>query len=504
MLRPSAGLPSIHPISPVIDLGVVAQRKLVRELQAAVGGRWALHRPEDLIVYEYDATIERGLPEAVVLPDSAEQVAAVVRIARRYGLPVTARGAGTGLSGGAIPCDGGVVIATARMNRILEFDPENRIAVVEPGVINLDISKAAAPFGLYYAPDPSSQKACTIGGNVAENAGGPHCLRYGTTTNHVLGLEVVTAEGDIVWLGGRTVDQPGYDLTGVVVGSEGTLAIVTKIIVRLLYRPPSTITLLVIFDQVDQASEAVSAIIGQGILPAALEMMDKNTMAAVEEAVHAGYPPDAGAVLLIEVEGLEEEARQQAEAVRGVCQELGAREIRIGFSAEDRERLWAGRKGALGALGRLAPSYYILDGVVPRTRLPAVLRGVYEACDRFGFRVANVFHAGDGNLHPNVMFDERVPGATERVLDLGEEIMRLCVEAGGTITGEHGVGYEKRNYMSWIFSEDDLTVMAGLKLAFGAADGFNPEKVFPSAKGCGEVSSRMRSAIAKVGPDAYV
>jgi len=486
----------------VIDLPIVAPRKLIRELQAAIGRRWVLHAPEDLIVYEYDATIERGLPEVVVLPDSAQQVAAAVRIARRHGLPVTARGAGTGLSGGAIPCDSGVVIAVTRMNRILEVDPENRLAVVEPGVINLDISKAVASYGLYYAPDPASQKACTIGGNVAEN--GPHCLCYGVTTNHVLGLEVVTADGEIVWLGGKTADPPGYDLTGVMVGSEGTLGIVTKIIVRLLHRPESTITLLAIFDEVDQASEAVSAIIGQGIVPAALEMMDKATMEAVEAAVHAGYPPDAGAVLLIEVEGLEAEARQQAEAVRGVCQELGARELRIGFSPEERERLWAGRKSALGALGRLAPSYYILDGVVPRTKLPAVLRGVYEVCDRHGFRVANVFHAGDGNLHPNIMFDERVPGATERVLELGEEIMRLCVDAGGSITGEHGVGYEKRNYMSWIFSRDDLAVMASLKVAFGAGESFNPGKIFPSDADRGEGSSRMRSVVERAGPNAYV
>ena len=478
--------------------------KLVRDLRSAVGRKWVLDAPEDLIVYEYDATIERGLPEAVVLPNNADQVSQVVRIARRHGAPVTARGAGTGLSGGAIPCEGGVVIVTSRMNRILEVDPDNRIAVVEPGVINLDVTEAVSGHGLYYAPDPSSQNVCTIGGNVAENAGGPHCLRYGTTTNHVLGLEIVTPAGDLVWLGGKTADPPGYDLTGIVVGSEGTLCIVTKVIVRLMDYPQSTVTLLAIFDEVDQASHAVSAIIGQGIVPAALEMMDRNTMRAVEEAVQAGYPPDAGAVLLIEVDGLEEETREQADSVRAVCEELGARELRIGFSAEDRERLWAGRKGALGALGRLAPSYYILDGVVPRSKLPAVLRGVYEACDSFGFQVANVFHAGDGNLHPNVMFDERVPGATQRVLDLGEVIMRLCVEAGGTITGEHGVGYEKRNYMSWIFSEDDLEVMARVKLAFGATDSFNPGKIFPSSKGCGEVSSRMKAAIAKVGPDAYV
>jgi glycolate oxidase len=483
---------------------VTRPSKLIRELQAAVGAKYVLHEPEDLLVYEYDATIDRGLPEAVVLPENALGVAASVRIARRHGVPVTARGAGTGLSGGAIPCEGGVVIVTTRMNRILELDVENRIAVVEPGVINLDISRAAEPHGLYYAPDPSSQKACTIGGNVAENAGGPHTLRYGNTTNHILGLEIVTPDGDIVEIGGKTLDQPGYDLTGVVVGSEGTLAIVTKVILRLLHRPEATTTLLAIFDDVNQASETVSAIISAGILPAALEMIDKNTMDAVEEFAHCGYPPDAGAALLIEVEGLREEAEEQSEQVHAICVKLGAREVRVGSDPAERERLWAGRKSALGALGRKAPSYYILDGVVPRTKLPAVLAGVYEACERYGFPVANVFHAGDGNLHPNILFDERVPGATDRVLELGEEIMRLCVDAGGSITGEHGVGYEKRNYMSWIFSADDMEMMARLKLAFGSADRFNPGKVFPTSKGCGEVTSRMKAALAKVGPDAYV
>ncbi len=458
-----------------------------------------------LIPYESDGlTSYHARPRAVVIPETQAEVIETVKLCHRYQVPFVARGSGTSLSGGSLPVQDGVLIALNRLNHILRLDPEQRLAVVEPGVINLDVSRAVAPYGLYYAPDPSSQKACTIGGNVAENAGGPHCLRYGTTTNHVLGLEVVTAEGDLVWLGGKTARQPGYDLTGLAVGSEGTLCIVTKVIVRLLHSPESTVTLLAIFDEVDQASGAVSAIIAQGTVPSALEMIDGNTMRAVEEAVHAGYPPDAGAALLIEVDGLEEETRELAESVQAICQELGARELRIGFSLEDRERLWAGRKGALGALGRLAPSYYILDGVVPRTKLPAVLRGVYEACDRFGFPVANVFHAGDGNLHPNIMFDERVPGATQRVLDLGEVIMRLCVEAGGSITGEHGVGYEKRNYMSWIFSEDDLEVMARVKLAFAAGDAFNPGKVFPSSKGCGEVSSRMRAAIAKAGPDAYV
>lgn len=477
---------------------------LISDLQDAIGSKYVLDAPEDLLVYEYDATIERGLPEAVVLPCDTEEVASAVRIARAHGVPVTARGSGTGLAGGAIACEGGVVIVTTRMNRILKMDPVNRLATVQPGVINLEISKAAAPHGLYYAPDPSSQKACTIGGNVAQNAGGPHTLRHGSTVNHILGLEIVTPDGDVLTTGGEVIGLPGYDLTGVIVGSEGTLAIVTSVTVRLLPKPPSTVTLLAIFDDVRQASEAVSAVIAAGVLPSALEMIDDKTMQAVEPFVNAGYPPDAKAALLIEVEGLEEETQEQAISVQSTCETAGAREIRVGMSPEDRERLWAGRKGALGALGRLAPSYYILDGVVPRTRLPDVLSGVYEACDRYGMPVANVFHAGDGNLHPNLMFDDRIPGESERVLELGEEIMRLCVDAGGTITGEHGVGFEKRNYMPWIFSEDDLEVMARLKTTFNANEVFNPGKMFPASKGCGEVSSRMQAAIAKVGPGAYV
>jgi len=482
----------------------MANRRLIRELQGIVGKQYVLHTPEDLLVYEYDATIERGLPEAVVLPATAQQVAEVVKVARRHDLPVVARGAGTGLSGGAIPARGGVTIAMSRMRRILEVDAENRLAVVEPGVINLDISKAVAGHGLYYAADPSSQKACTIGGNVAENAGGPHCLAYGVTQNHILGLEVVLADGSIVWVGGKTADPPGYDLRGVVIGSEGTLAIVTKIIVRLSPLPPATVTLLAIFDAVDQASQAVSTIIGQGILPAALEMMDKATMEAVEAAVHAGYPPDAGAVLLIEVDGLEESLPPLAEQIESICHELGARELRVGFSAQDRERLWAGRKGALGALGRLAPSYYILDGTVPRTQLPRVLRGVYEVGEKYGLLIANVFHAGDGNLHPNILFDEAEPGQLEKVVAAGADILRLCVDAGGTITGEHGVGMEKRDFMRWVFSEDDIEAQSRIKVAFGAGDGFNPEKIFPAAAGDGEAVSQQRTVIQSLGPDAYI
>jgi len=482
----------------------MANRQLIRELQAVVGKQYVLHAPEDLLVYEYDATIERGLPDAVVLPATAQQVADVVKVARRHDAAVVARGAGTGLSGGAIPAKGGITIAMSRMRRILEVDVENRLAVVEPGVINLDISKAVASHGLYYAADPASQKACTIGGNVAENAGGPHCLAYGVTQNHILGLEVVLADGSIVWLGGKTADRPGYDLRGVVIGSEGTLAIVTKVIVRLSPLPPATVALLAIFDEVDQASQAVSTIIGQGILPAALEMMDKATMEAVEAAVHAGYPPDAGAVLLIEVDGLEESLRPQAEQIDSICRELGAREVRVGFSPQDRERLWAGRKGALGALGRLAPSYFILDGTVPRTQLPRVLRGVYEIGEKYGLRIANVFHAGDGNLHPNILFDEAEPGQLERAVAAGAEILRVCVEAGGTITGEHGIGMEKRDFMRWIFSDDDIAAQARIKIAFGAGDAFNPEKIFPTRSGDGDVASQQRAVIQSLGPDAYI
>ncbi|UCH86539.1 MAG: FAD-binding protein [Dehalococcoidia bacterium] len=482
----------------------MTDRKLVRELQAIVGRDGVIHAPEDLLVYEYDATIERGLPEAVVLPTTTEQVSQVVKLARRHSLPVVARGAGTGLSGGAIPAAGGIMLVMTRMKRILEIDAENRLAVVEPGLVNLDLSAALSPYGLYYAPDPSSQKACTLGGNVAENAGGPHCLAYGVTTNHVLGLEVVLADGQIVWLGGRTADRPGYDLRTLLIGSEGTLAIVTKIIVRLLPLPEATVTLLAIFDEMEQASQAVSAIIGKGILPAALEMLDKVTMRAVEEAVHAGYPPDADAVLLIEVEGWQDSVDEQAEAVRAICENMGAREVRIGFTPADREALWAGRKGALGALGRLAPSYYILDGTVPRSKLPQVLRGVYQVGEKYGFPIANVFHAGDGNLHPNIAFDESQPGQAEKVLKAGAEIMRLCVDAGGTITGEHGVGMEKRDFMRWIFSDDDLEAMRRIQVAFASEQRFNPGKIFPPTEDSGETASHQRAVIQSQRPDVSI
>ena len=478
-------------------------KQVIREFEAVVGRRYVLHRPEDLLVFEYDATIERALPQAVVFPNTAEEVSAIVKVAGRYGLPVIPRGAGTGLSGGAIPVVGGVVVALTRMKRILEVDAPNRLAVVEPGVVNLELGKAVAPLGLYYAPDPASQRACTIGGNVAENAGGPHCLASGVTTNHVLGLELVLADGDVLWVGGKTRDVPGYDLTGLLVGSEGTLAIVTKVVVRLMRLAEAARTLLAIFDELGTASEAVSSIIAHGIVPAALEMMDHEVIQAVEPALHVGYPLDADAVLLIELEGLREAVVEESEAVLDICQEMGAREVRLAEEAVEREGLWAGRKGAIGALGRLAPNYYVLDGTVPRSRLPQVLREVNEVGQRHGFRIANVFHAGDGNLHPNILFDEREPGVTERVVDAGREIMRLCVEAGGTITGEHGIGMEKRSYMPWIFSEADIAPMSRLRAAFRVGDLFNPCKLFPTAEGeahQGYVQQATRTA----GPDDYV
>ncbi len=473
----------------------------IRDLKRALAPDRVFSEPEDLLVFEYDGTIERGAPQVVVFPDRAEEVASAVRIAARYGLPVVPRGAGTGLSGGAVAAYGGVLIVMTRMKRVLEVDVENRTALVEPGVVNLELTKAVAKHDLYYAPDPSSQRACTIGGNVAENAGGPHCLAYGVTTNHVLGLEIVLGDGSLVWTGGAAPDLPGYDLTGAVVGSEGTLGIVTKALVRLMKTPELTRTLLAIFDSIEAATESVSAVIGAGLVPAALEMIDREIIRAVEPALHVGYPLDAGAVLLIEVEGLAESTAEDAAKARSICQARGAREVREATEPAERDRLWAGRKGAISAIGRVSPNYYVLDGVVPRTRLPDVMKRVAAVGERFGFTIANVFHAGDGNLHPNILFDERRPGETQRVLEAGEEIMRACVDAGGSITGEHGVGLEKRSFMSWIFSEQDVATMERLKAAFRAGELFNPCKAFPTSKGCGELQAK---AIQRLGPDAYI
>jgi glycolate oxidase len=482
---------------------MTTRRELIARLGALVGDEHVLWRREDLLVYEFDGTIERQMPYAVVFPATTAEVAAVVRLCNELEMPLTPRGAGTGLSGGAVPTRRGVVVATGRMRRIVEIDPVDRIAVVEPGVPNLQLSEAAAPHGLFYAPDPSSQKACTIGGNVAENAGGPHCLSLGVTQNHVAGIEVVTAAGEIVQLGGRTPDGPGYDLRGAFIGSEGTLGIVTRVTVRLLPLPASVITLLAVFDTVEQSSDAVSAIIASGLVPAALEIMDGLTIEAVEASLKCGYPRGAGAALLVEVDGVAELAEQQAASARATCLENGAIEVRTARSAAERATLWRGRKDAIGALGHLAPNYYIVDGVVPRSRLSDIMQRVSEVSAETGYQIANVFHAGDGNLHPLILFDERTPGATKGVLDVAATIMRACVDTGGSLTGEHGVGYEKQQFMPWLYGEVDLENMGRLRGVFGNAGLFNPCKLLPAGTGCGEAGNHA-AAVRAAGPDAYV
>jgi glycolate oxidase len=407
----------------------------------------------------------------------------IVREAQAAGVAIVARGAGTGISGGAVPALGGLVISTARMHRVLEIDRANRCGVVQPGVVNLDLSKAAEPYGLFFAPDPSSQKVSTIGGNIANNAGGPHCLSLGTTVNHILGLEVVLHDGEVVRLGGKSPDAPGLDLTGVFVGSEGTFGVVTEATVRLLPLPEAVRTTLALFASVGAASEAVSRLIARGVVPSALEMMDKLALSAIEAAFHAGYPPEAGAVLLVEVDGLLEQVEAQSAVVDEVCRDACALEIRLAASDEDRARLWAARKGAASAMGRIAPNYYLHDCVVPRTKLPSILSQVVEIGRRYDLPIANLFHAGDGNLHPMILFDVRQPGILERVMAAGREILGRCVEAGGTITGEHGVGMEKQSFMPLIFGPDDLAVMHRLRSAIDPSGRLNPAKVLPTADG---------------------
>ncbi len=469
---------------------------LIDRLQRIVGPGGVHFRPADLMVYEYDGSVEGAVdiarPLAVTLPTSTEQVAAIVRIAREANLPVTARGAGTGLSGGAVAREGGIIIALTRMDRVLEINPIDRTALVEPGVINLELSEQTLPGGHFFAPDPSSQKACTIGGNVAENSGGPHCLKYGVTSNHILGLEVVLPDGRIVWVGGGAPDRPGYDLTGALVGSEGMLGIVTKALVRLTPVPAATAVMLAAFGDIDSASQAVTRIIGAGILPAALELMDALTIQAVEPAYHAGYPLDAGAVLLIEIDGQAEDVAETREDVKRICHEAQASTVRVAESAAERATLWKGRKMALAAMGRLAPNYYLHDTVVPRSKLPATLGHVRQVSADYRLPIANVFHAGDGNLHPLMLFDRREAGVVERVLAASHELIHHCVELGGALSGEHGIGSEKREYMSLVYTGEDLAAMAGLKNSFDPRGCFNPEKMFPTGYRCGEVRALER------------
>ena len=422
----------------------------------------------------------KARPAAVCLPRTADEVAALMRLATERGLPVTPRGAGTGLSGGATAVGGGLVIGTSRMNRILKLDAENQRAVVQPGVVNLELSRAAEPYGLYYAPDPSSQGVSTIGGNVAENAGGAHCLKYGVTTNHVLGLELVLADGRVARVGGFPDggDTAGYDVSGLVTGSEGNLALVTAIVVRLSAKPESVRTLLALFATEREAGEACSAIVGEGIVPAALEFVDRHVIEALRGAGFLDYPSDAAAVVLVEVEGLAEQAEDEAARVHAVLCDRSATEVRIAESAAERARLWAGRKGAAGSLGHLAPNYYIQDGVVPRSRMVEVLGKIDAIAAREHLRIVNVFHAGDGNLHPTVVFDAREPGMVERVVDAGAQILRACVDAGGTLSGEHGIGLEKQAYLHWVMTPEDQAAQLALKRAFDPALRLNPGKPF--------------------------
>jgi glycolate oxidase len=460
---------------------------LQRELEQLLGPRGVLARPEDLMLYESDGSVEEGHPDCIVFPRSKDDVVQIVKLAARYEVPIIGRGAGTGLSGGAVARRGGIVVGFSRMNRILEIDAENMRAVVEPGVVNLDLTRAVEGLGLYFAPDPSSQRACTIGGNVSENSGGPHTLAYGVTSNHVTGLELVLPDGEVVRVGGKTIETPGYALTRLVVGSEGTFALVTEATVRLLRAPEDVRTLLAIYDRFEDATNTVVELTARGITPAACEMLDSLMLHAVEDYVHAGFPVDATAVLLIEIEGLREGVEAQAADIQDVCSHCGATEVRRAKDARERELLWKGRKNAFGAIGRLSSSYYVLDGVIPRTKLTPTLQRIDEISKRYGFRIGNVFHAGDGNLHPLILFDQRDREQMRQVVKAAGEIIQYCVEVGGTLTGEHGIGMEKSELMPLMFSEADLELMQGVRAVFDPAGRLNPDKILPLSKSCGEL-----------------
>ena len=449
----------------------------IRDLQDLLGAGGVVSRRQELLLYEYDGSIEQGTPDVVVFPSTTAEVSEIPR------------GAGTGLSGGAVARTGGIVLAFARMNKILKLDIDNERAVVQPGVVNLDLTHAAERYGYYFAPDPSSQKACTIGGNVATNSGGPHTLSLGVTVNHVTGLEMVLPDeqGTVVRVGSNALRSDGYDLTGLFTGSEGTLGIVTESTAKLTRLPEKTATLLAVFDTIEGAGETVEAITREGITPAALEMLDGWMLRAVEAATHAGYPLDSGAVLLIELEGLAEAIEDQAAAVADVCSSR-AREVRRAKDAEERARLWAGRKNAFGAIGRVSPSYYVQDGVIPRTKLTATLRHIEQVSAKHGLVIGNIFHAGDGNLHPLILFDVRDAQETAHAIAAGNEILDFCISIGGSITGEHGVGMEKRDLMCRLFSDEDLGVMRKLRDTFNPGEVLNPQKLLPTNKVCMELT----------------
>ncbi|MFB3915467.1 MAG: FAD-linked oxidase C-terminal domain-containing protein [Terriglobales bacterium] len=459
---------------------------VVKRLRTILGRDAVLDRPEDVMLYEYDAGLSKGTPGAVVFPRTTEHVVEIVKAANEYGVPLVPRGAGTGLSGGSIAREGGVVLVFSRMNRILEIDLPNHCAVVQPGVINTDLTAAVAAEGFYFAPDPSSQRAATLGGHVAENSGGPHTLAYGVTVNHVTGMEVVLPGARVVNFGGKSADGLGYDLTGFFVGSEGTLGIVTKITVKLTRTAEAVATLLGIFHTMDDAANTVVDITAEGITPTALEMLDGWTLRTVEEALHAGYPVDSGAVLLIEVEGLKEAVEEQAEAVRQVCLRNHVREVRRARNEAERTLLWKGRKHAFGAIGRISPAYYTQDGVVPRTKIPVTLKNIAEIAQKWGLTIGNIFHAGDGNMHPFILFDPRDPDQVERTHGAAKEILKYCISVGGSITGEHGVGMEKDDLMPYLFSAEELEIMTRLRDALNPSRLLNPSKMLPIPRSCRE------------------
>jgi len=467
-------------------------RAFLEGLRRIVGDAAVLHDPHDLLTYECDGLAHlRETPAAVVLPSSTADVQAIVKLCARAQVPFVARGHGTGLSGGALPMPGGLVIALSRLNRVLHVDIANQRVTVEPGVTNLEITRQVAPFGYYYAPDPSSQQICSIGGNVAENSGGAHCLKYGFTVHHVLGVEAVLPDGEVVHLGGALVDTPGPDLLGLLVGSEGTLAVVTKITVRILRRPETVQTLLAAFDTIDAGGGAVSDIIGAGIIPAAVEMMDSLAIRAAEAAVHPNFP-DADTILIVELDGPAAEVSTLFAIVVDICRRRGATTVEVAQTDEHRARIWRGRKAAFAAMGRVSPNYYVQDGVVPRTRLPEVLTRIRALERTSGLRIGNVFHAGDGNLHPLICYDERIPGQSAKAVEVASEILTYCVDAGGSLTGEHGIGADKSCYMPAMFSPDDLALMQRVRLVFDPRSLCNPGKIFPTPRLCGEVPGPYR------------
>ncbi len=466
---------------------------LISHLRDIVGLDGVVTQPTALSVYECDGyTLEKAIPEVVVLPRSAAEVAAIVKLLHSKKIAFVPRGAGTGLSGGCLPVEAPVMIGTSRMNRIVHIDLLNRYVIAQAGVVNLWVSNAVKNQGFQYAPDPSSQQACTIGGNVAENSGGPHTLKYGVTTNHVLGLEIVLPDGEIVTLGGTVEDVPGYDLRGITIGAEGTFGIVTQATLRLTRQPQAYRTFLAVFESVHEATQSVSDIIAAGIVPAALEMMDNLIIQAVEAAFHFGFPTDAGAVLIVELDGLAAGLDPQTAKIMQVCQQNHAREVRVARDDAERVALWKSRKRAFGAVGRLAPNYCTQDGVVPRTKVPEILRVITTVAEKYHLRIANVFHAGDGNIHPILLYDERNADETERVVKAGQEILQACVDLGGSLTGEHGIGVEKMGQMPLIFSPEDLLVMSQIRSVFNPDNLCNPHKIIPTPHGCIDVRTPRR------------